>query len=86
MKGLNMNTNSMKLIEEIDKIKAELAAALPRSRRKIELEDRLKTLVTKLLRNENRLSKRGESMLPKNKTRTRNAAKPKTIHGETFAA
>lgn len=86
MKGLNMNTKSSKLVEEIDKIKLELKAALPRSRRKIELEDRLKSLVTKLLRAENRISKRGESMLTKKKTRTRSAAKPQTIHGETFAA
>lgn len=54
---------AVKILEDIEAVKSELSRVKPRSQRKVELEDRLKTLVTRLLRKENRLSRRGESLL-----------------------
>lgn len=54
---------SDKILLQISTVKQEIAKTKPRSERRLELELRLKGLVTRLLRKENQISRRGESLL-----------------------
>jgi hypothetical protein len=49
---------SMKILEQIDRTKAELRHVKPRSRRRVELETRLVQLLLKQIRLENRMDKK----------------------------
>jgi hypothetical protein len=51
------------LLEQIERAKAELQTVKPRSRRRIELELRLRNLVTDLLRKENCISRRTKAVI-----------------------
>ena len=48
----------MNIFQQIERTKAELLRVKPRSRRRIELETRLRDLVLKQIRQENRRDKR----------------------------
>lgn len=48
----------MRLIDEIARVRAELSRVKPRSYRKVELETRLKLLMVKQIKHENRQDKR----------------------------
>lgn len=48
----------MKLIQQIGRLKSELSRVKPRSYRRVELETRLKLLMVKQIKHENRQDKR----------------------------
>jgi hypothetical protein len=56
-KGATMK-REIQLVDQIERIKAELETVKPRSRRRTELEARLRDLTTKLLRSEIRIVRR----------------------------